>query len=439
MPGVTNFLGETVGEGAAFAAGLAVAPILRPLVQALENETWSQYPDRPLDPDTLAEAVAEGKVQLAPAAAEAALSGMSAARFNELVAVARVGPGIATGLNLWRRGLIGDDDFTQVLTRAGLESEWFAALIASKELPLSAQDVAVGMVRNNVQNIGSNGQPIFPPGLDSSSSTVPQAPQASFNPVAEAAKSGIDEERFRVIANNVGLPPGVIEGLSMLNRGIITEADFALLIEQSDTRIAWGPFILQLRRMLLTPHEYAELYIRGWIEKPDAYAGGELHGLEQGDMDLLIDMIGRPISTKQITTGLARGGTFGGVYEGVPEPYLSAIRQGNVRPEWGNLDYANRYTYPSYFVIKPLVADGAITVDEATQIFENEGWPPELAAKAAQSFAPAGTAAVKPKTLTAAEIRKAADKGTITPDNAQARLERLGYSTEDATIYLASA
>ena len=72
----------------------------------------------------------------------------------------------------------------------------------------------------------------------------------------------------------------------MLNRGIINEAAFYLLIEQSDARLAWGPFLLQLRRMLLTPHEYAELYIRGWISQQEMYDGTALHGLTQADTDL---------------------------------------------------------------------------------------------------------------------------------------------------------
>ena len=275
---------------------------------------------------------------------------------------------------------------------------------------------------------------MFQPASSTEGSNVPLRPRARPGRDQEAAASGITADRMAILARNVGLPPGVIEGLKMLNRGIINEAAFALLIEQSDARLAWGPFLLELRRMLLTPHEYAELYIRGWITQEAMYDGTALHGLTQADTDLLAEMIGRPLAVHQVTTGLARGGTFGGNYEGVPEPYLSALRQSNVRPEWGNLAYSNRYTYPSYFVIKPLVASGAITVDEATQIFENEGWPPDLAAKAAASFATSSGSTGK--TLTRAEVKAAWKAGTVTEPETLTRLEAEGLSAADAQLLL---
>jgi len=56
--GFTGMIGSGVAETAAFAAGLAISPLLEPLLQELKNTTWPQYPDRPLDPETVAQAVA---------------------------------------------------------------------------------------------------------------------------------------------------------------------------------------------------------------------------------------------------------------------------------------------------------------------------------------------------------------------------------------------
>ena len=369
------------------AVGTAAADAFEPTVESAKQTAWTKHAVKVLDPATAAQLVAQGLTDSATAYEQAARSGYGSDKVDALVQIALRTPGISEGLTLWRRGFIDKTGFEHICAKAMLEPGWAAALEGLKDNVLSPQDIALGMVRNNIANADAEGNPIFPGGLSSAGSQVPQHGYASVNAETEAAASGYDLDRFTVIANNVGLPPGVIEGLQMLNRGIISEADFALLIEQSDTRIAWGPFILQLRRMLLTAHEYAELYLRGWIKEDQMHAGTALHGLTQDDADLLVKNIGRPLAVHQITTGLARGGTFGGFYENVPPPYLEAIRESNIRPEYGNLAYANRYTYPSYFVIKPLVASGAITVDEATQIFENEGWPPDLAAKAAQSFA----------------------------------------------------
>lgn len=440
---IGKFVGNTVGEGAAFAAGLAVAPLLSPILKALENETRKAYPDWPLDPATVAQGVAEAKITDALGKSEASLSGVSNSRFESLVALLQKAPGIAGGLELIRRGQLDPSTFIDILQKNGLEAEWVTAYqkisatgLQPWENAVTPADLALGLIRGNLNPQDVNGQPMFPTGLSSEGSNVPVDQPLNLDVLKEAAASGVTPERMALLARNVGLPPGVIEGLNMLNRGIINEAAFGLLIEQSDARLSWGPFLLQLRRMLLTAHEYAELYIRGYITLADAHAGGALHGVETADMDLLIDMIGRPLAVHQVTTGLARGGTFGGEYEGVPEPYLTALRQSNIRPEWGNIAYANRYSLPSPFVLKALATAGDIDQATTLQLLLDSGWPPDLAEKVAKAWVPAAPAGTKPKKLTNATIRQAFRKGEITQDDALSRLEANGLSAGDAAIYL---
>lgn len=443
-----KFTGNTIGEAAAFAAGIAIAPLLEPVVQELRNTSWAEAPDKPLDPDVLAQGAAEGKIALGTAQTEASFSGIAKTPFNQLVAILKKSPGVAGGLDLIRRGQLSPTQFLDVLQKNGLEDEWIAAYQAIGanslkpwEQPLSPADIALGLIRGNLTPQPVNGQPMFQPGGPTADSNVPLNPVSDLDVIAEAAASGVSAERMATIARNVGLPPGVIEGLNMLNRGIINEDAFYLLIEQSDARLAWGPFLLQLRRMLLTPHEYAELYLRGWITLPEAYAGASLHGLENSDLDLLVEMIGRPISAKQVVTGLARGGTFGGIYEGVPEPFLSSIRESNIRPEWGNLDYANRYTYPSLFQLNALVKANAINPDTAKDWATKEGLAPEVV-EALYTFwqgeqgGTAGTPAVKPKAFTYSQIHQAWRHAIFTDAEAVTELEAIGYPAAKAQTLL---
>jgi hypothetical protein len=435
---IGKFLGNTVGEAAAFAAGIAVGPLLAPLLRALESETWAQYPDMPIAAQTMAQGVAEHKIDPGVGAKEALLTGFSGDAFKTLVDIVKTSPGVAEGLTLIRRGQLTPDDFLTVLQKAGLEDQWIAAYqkisangLTFEHVPLPAPDVALGMVRNNVRNQDSAGAPIFPPGLDSTGSTIAQHPPPDIDPQAEAEMSGYDLERFTVLANNVGLPPGVIEGLSMLNRGYITEADFALLIEQSDTRIAWGPALLKLARMILTPHEYAELRLRNWITDPEMYAGTALHGLTTDDTDLLLKNIGRPLAVHQVTTGLARGGTFPGVYANVPSPFKEAIAESNIREEYSELAYANRYTLPSAFVLKALATAGDLTFDETHTLLLETGWPPDLAESVAKVWTtPAATTTTAPtKSATTSAIKavgKAYIAGNTTQATAEAELTSLG-------------
>src|SRR5215469_8767937 len=129
-------IGSSVGEAAAFAAGLAIAPLLEPVVQELRNVTWVTYPDRPLDPGTTAEVVAEGVATETTGASEAALSGISAARFHELVHLAYTAPQVSEARDLVRRGHLTKPQLHEVYAKAKLSPTWWDALDVLLDQPL---------------------------------------------------------------------------------------------------------------------------------------------------------------------------------------------------------------------------------------------------------------------------------------------------------------
>ena len=122
MASFGKFTGNTIGEAAAFAAGVAIAPLLEPVVQELRNQSWQEAPSRPLDPATAAQGVAEHKIAPGAGASEASMSGIGATPFANLVAIMRKAPGIAEGLHLIQRGQLAPSDFLTVLQRNGLVS-----------------------------------------------------------------------------------------------------------------------------------------------------------------------------------------------------------------------------------------------------------------------------------------------------------------------------
>src|SRR5262249_217730 len=98
------------------------------------------------------------------------------------------------------------------------------------------------------------------------------------------------------------------------------------------------------------------------------------------------DLLGRSIPVHQITTGEARGGKFKGPSDTIPQEYLQSLQRGNLRPEYYNLAYANRYTYPSFFAVRGLIQGGVLTADEGYQILPEMGWKPDLARKTADFY-----------------------------------------------------
>lgn len=471
-----------------FAIGAAVAEALRPEAVAIGQEAWSLTPTRAIPAGTAAAAAAEGLTSKGADAGEAAQEGYDAERFATMVETQRTAPGVPQLLTLWRRGAINDAELLHGLRKSKLETMWDAPLQTLRDERLDPAVIATSVQRGIMHDPG-----LLPVGPPTAVGKVPPMPVAQLDTLAEAAASGINEERLAALTRIVGLPPAPGELLQLVNRGTIEDADFYRGVAEGNTRNEWGPFLLTLKRRLLTPHEYAELRLRGWIDDSAMYAGAALSGLEKEDTTLLHSMLGRPIPVHQVTTGLARGGTFGGTGEGVPEAFLRSLEEGNLRPEWYSLAYANRYTLPSAFVLRQLLKDGALDVHDAEQLFLQSGWPPELAAKVATKYAPTATIATDKhlakaqtqlwnaahrsyvtdesdaaaaadvftalgvadgvrgeivglwdrerelirRTLTPAQIKKAAKGGTFTEAEAIARLERLGYNAADAGTFLA--
>lgn len=384
-----RFFGSAGSSAAGVAIGTTAVPALIPAVQFLENEAWSLHPDKPPPAVLLALGVAQGQVEPGAAKTWAAQQGFGDAQWQALVDQANTGPALGYAYQAWRRGELSDGEFTTALNRTGLEPQWYAAMRSLKQDPLAPTEVATAVHRNIMRDPSLIVREPPTGGGD-----VPQVPQSPLDPATEASWSGIDHERLRVLVGITGLPPGLIEMLRLLNMGHVTVEDVQRAVAQSNLRNEYMDVVLNLRRHLLTPHEYEEAALRGIITQAQADAGAALSGMEQADAQLLFQIMGRPLSVHQLTTGLARGGQFGGTYNDVPEPYRDAIRRSNIRPEYARLAYADRYTYPSAFVLRSLATAGDLGNTHAVeQILLEIGWPPSLAAKVAPQWTSGGTGA----------------------------------------------
>jgi len=435
IPGLgkfSGFLGNTIGEAAAFAAGLAIGPLLEPVLQAERNLTWSAYPDKPLSPDVAARLYREGAVALGDAKDESAKSGINPTRFGNLVEAITKAPGFSEALTMWRRTgpdgapLISDDDWSHSLKKSQVDPRYFPGLNALKEEVLTPAQVALGIVRSLLNDPG-----LMPVQLDTAGGKVPAYPVSSIDALKEAAGGGINEEHLRVLVGSIGLPMSVQQAASAYFRGIIALPDYNRAILEGDTRPEWAGAILDQARQIITAHDWVELHLRGWATQAEMYAGTALHGMSKADTDWLFKVLGRPIPIHQITTGLARGGTYNGPTADIPEVYLHSLQESNQRPEWYNLSYANRFSYPSLFQLNALVkaqAIDAVTAEDwatknglAPEVVTALGvfWRSETGASPASSTKSATTSAVR-------AIQKAYVQGNTSQAEATAELTKLG-------------
>lgn len=492
---MSSFLGEiggltggVAGEGLAFAAGFAAAEALRPAAVTIQQDAWQAAQVKRLDAMIAARVAAEGVSGVGAMADEASYSGIDASRFNALYQVSLTAPGIGELLTMLRRKTINPGNFTHGLRKASLEPMWDAAISDLATQYIGLGDIATAIVRGAVP--APSWVPVAPP---VSTDHVPRFPVTNVDPVKLAAKLGYDEDMLRIMTARSGLSLAPILATQALFRGALTHNDWLLAIAEGDLRTEWAETLREAARIIPSPHEYEEARLRGWITKEEATAGAARHGMTAKDAEITFDIIGRPIPVHAVVTGEARGGKYGGDYEGVPEPFLTALRQSNIRPEWGNLAYANRYNYPSAFVLRSLVAGGELTAADGHEILLEIGWKPELARKVADAWGAGATTTadkhvakaenqvwttlhksyvnvlstdaeaeadlktlgvaekaipdvlslwrvereIERRSLTPAQLKKAAKDGLMTTQAATQRLTDLGYSAADAGVLLA--
>ena len=384
-----------VGVGVGGAAATAITPALEPLRQ----EAWSKSKARVLDIGTLARLVAEGLVDLPAAEAEAERSGYSADRLQRVVQLQLVAAPVAELLTMWRRGEVSQALVEHGFAKAQIEPQYWPALLALKDERLDPAVIATAIQRGIMRDPG-----FLPVGPPTGVGNVPAFPVSPLDTLTEAAASGIDEERLFVETAIVGLPLALVQAAEAHFRGIITLDDFKRAVAEGNTRNEWGDAALEVSRRILSPHEYAELELRGYLTAAERDAGAAKVGMTAADAQLLFDVLGRSLPVHAITTALARGGTFNGPTADIPPVYLQAIQRSNIRPEYYNLAYANRYSYPSAFVLRALTQGGEITGAQAHQILLDVGWEPTLAASVSASWS-GGTTAGADKHVAKAETQ----------------------------------
>ena len=388
MAGVTDAPGIVVGVG----VGAAAAAALEPAVEIPKQEAWAANPNRILDPGTLARLAAQGGITLGAAETEALRGGYGSDKLDALVYLSQTVPGFAEAMHLWRLGYISDNLMSHALTKTGLDQRYVQPILDTKiEELIGLGDIAYGIVRGILPAPAY--VPVAPP---TTTTNVKRFPQVNIDPEALAAKIGFSPEALQIMVGRSGLSMAPGMAAQGFFRGILAHDDYLLAIAEGDLRTEWGAAVLDVSREILTAHDYAELQLRGFLTADQRLANTAKHGMSDADSNLLYDVLGRAPSIRQTYIGLARGATYDGTPQSIPSPYLEAAQRSNLRPEWYDVAYQNRYSLPSAFVTRQLLKDGAIDAARAETIFVHSGWPPDLAQLVAQAYAPTGGSSADP-------------------------------------------
>lgn len=352
--------GTAVGVG----VGQSVADAISPITRELANEAWSRYLSMPVSTVEAASVVASGERSREWGLGEAAKNGLDAERFDALVDMLDTAPDLATLFDLLHRGFITEADFREGARKQYIEEKWVDALVRLSAKVLSPAEAANAWQQGYMDEAEAE---------------------------AEAALSGVNARRSLVQRELAGLPPGPETALAMLRRAIITEAEFAQMIREGNTKSKYIDEYLVLRSQVTSATTAAGLWLRGHLTETEAKAIGQLTGYGPEQMEHLYLNRGRPATTRQVHIGWARGGRLPGAAS-EREAFETAVRQSNVRTEYVDLLWAQRHTYPSAFVIRALAEDGTFDRDTTERILIESGWVPEYAQLAADKWGGAASA-----------------------------------------------
>jgi hypothetical protein len=403
----SKFFGRTISDAAGFALGGAMRSPLEPPLVELTNTTWEEFVKAnifvPLEASAAAEIAAEDVASVPWAKGQAAQRGTGGDQMDKLIGAVLNAPGVPELFTLRRRNLIDPTQLEHGYRKAKLEKEWDGPLSGLLEVLLTVADLANAVVQGH---------------MDMGAAT------------AEAGLQGISAERFVVLVENTGLPPGPATLQSAVNRGLMDQATFDEGIREGHTKTKYVDLLYQMREAVLHANDYVTNTIRGWSDAAAMHAGGALTGHTPEQMDLLFQNHGRPLSWHQIFIGLRRGGVYDGGTAGIDPAFLKGLRESDIRPEWYDLAWAQRHTYPAAFVLRGLVQSGDISQAEGEQILLYEGWEPTLAKTVSAKWAQGTTAAAKE--ATAADLLALWDGEKATTAETHTALVALGYPAAEA-------
>jgi hypothetical protein len=356
---LAKFFGRTASEGAAFALGLATGPVLYPAVREIEQEANRIYPSAAVDAGTAAAIAAEDVESRDWAAGEALSHGLDGDRFDAMLGEALNAPALPELLSLWRRGLIDTPGFEHGLRKAKMETRWDGALQGLHDVLLTPDVLANGRQQGFVD-------------VDRQHS--------------ESALQGVTSDRADILFELSGNPPGPETLQRALNRGVIDRATFDQAIREGRTKTKYTGFYETMAHSILSAATWVTAHLKGHATADEMHAGGAAWGYSPEDMDLWFETEGNPATPHQIHIGYARGAELPGAGD-EKAAILKSVQQGRTRPEYFDLIYAGRYSYPSAFVLRSLVQTNAITQQEGEQALLFSGWEPTFAAKVAAAWA----------------------------------------------------
>lgn len=243
----------------------------------------------------------------------------------------------------------------------------------------------------------------------------------------DARKSGIDATNFQGLISIQGNPPGPMQLLDLLNRGVIGEDDTRKGLQESYLRNEWISVLMDLRRTLIPIAELVAAVVQDQLDAGDAAARAAQLGMNGDDFDVMVRTAGNPPGPTQLLTMFQRNIIS-------KDELDQGLRESRLKNKWiPQFEELVRHRIPMR-TITTLLTHGAIDAATARQMLIELGFTPEDA-----DALIASASAVKSKTnhdLSVAQVRQLYEAQLLSFDEAVTHLMAAGYTQADASEIL---
>jgi hypothetical protein len=401
--------------------GQVVAPILAPVTQVIGNEVNTRASVVPISPAEAALGIVKGTVSQSDAEAEAQMSGINTTRFRWMTENTGEPISIEQALFLWRRGKIDQARLVHAIRQSRVRDEWTDAVIALGLVPISVSDAVDAAVEN-------------------------QIPRAEAERIAY--ENGVSAEDFTILYNTRGRPPGPVELLEMVRRGIIPRdgvgpgvLSLQQGISESAVKDKWIPVYNALltylppprtitaleRQGVITPTEAQHLYQEAGLspELAAAYSQSATHTKLTAQRQITEAQVLSMYQEQFISRPQAAG--FLGDLHYTPQEVDTLLGWEDFRRELTLLKSALSR-------VQTLYVNRKIGTTSATHALNALGVSAEQQAHLFTTWNL--ERGLKVPTITAAQIATGVQHSVISSDDGIQALEELGYSPWDAWFYL---
>lgn len=247
---------------------------------------------------------------------------------------------------------------------------------------------------------------------------------------SEARKNGLTAEMFLHVLLNTGEPLGLEQLLLLYRRGQIGDAELEHGIRQSRVRDEWIAAAKELRYVPVGAGEVLAGAVQSHLSDEDARKRIAEAGIDPSNYEWLYETHGRPPGPQEMLDLLNRG-------ELTEAQVVQGIRESDIKNKYIPALLALRRYLPPPRTIVAQLRHGALTDDEATRLFLENGLTPDDAAHYVREAH--YTRQQVARELAETQVRQLYTARLITQQEALSHLHTLGYDDESAHFLLALA